>query len=50
MKQEMPWIAVLCIAHRLELAIQDALKDIFFEEVEDIIVKIYYLYQKSPKN
>ena len=30
MKEEMPWIAfVWCMAHRLELAIQDALKDAF---------------------
>ena len=30
MKEEIPWIAfVWCMAHRLELAIQDALKDAF---------------------
>ena len=42
MKEEMPWIAfVWCMAHRLELAIQDALKD--------TLLRISHLYQKSPK-
>ena len=36
------------MAHRLELAIQDALKDAFFDEVDDMILRIFYLYQ-SPK-
>ena len=50
MKEEMPWIAfVCCMVHRLELAIQDALKDMFFGEVDDMILRIFYLYQKSPK-
>ena len=35
MKEEMPWIAfVWYMAHRLELAIQDALKDTFFDKVD----------------
>ena len=50
MKEEMPWIVfVWCMAHRLELAFQDALKDTFFDEIDDMILKIFYLYQKSPK-
>ena len=50
MKEETPWIAfVWCMAHRLELAIQDALKDTFFDEVDDMILRIFCLYQKSPK-
>ena len=50
MKEEMPWIAsVWCMAHRLELAIQDTLKDTFFEDVDDMILRIFYFYQKSPK-
>ena len=49
MKEEMPWIAfVWCMAQRLELAIQDALKDIFSDKVDDMILRIFYLYQKSP--
>ena len=50
MKEEMPWIAfVWCMAHRLELAIQDTLKDMFFDEVDDMILRIFYFYQKYPK-
>ena len=50
MKEEMPWIVfVWCMAHRLELAFQDALKDTFFDEIDYMILKIFYLYQKSPK-
>ena len=50
MKEEMPWIVfVWCMAHRLELAFQDALKDTFFDEIDNMILKIFYLYQKSPK-
>ena len=50
MKEEIPWIAfVWCMAHRLELAIQDALKDMFFGKVDDMSLRIFYLYQKSPK-
>ena len=50
MKKEMPCITFVgCMAHRQELAIQDALKDSFFDEVDDMILRIFYLYQKSPK-
>ena len=50
MKEEMLWTAfVWCMAHRLELAIQDALKDKFSDKVDDMILRIFYLYQKSPQ-
>ena len=49
MKEEMSWIAfVWCMGHRLELAIQDVLEDAFFDEVDDMISRIFYFYQ-SPK-
>ena len=38
------------MTHRLELAIQNVLKDMFFDEVDDMILRIFYLYQKSTKN
>lgn len=48
-KREKPWLLfVWCFAHRLELAIKDALTGTFFEEVDDCLLKIYYLYEKSP--
>ena len=50
MKEEMPWIVfVWCMTHRLELAIQDALKDTFFDKIGDMVLRILYLHQKSPK-
>ena len=50
MKELMPWISfVWCMAHRLELAIKEALKDNVFKDVDDMLLKIFYLYQKSPK-
>ena len=50
MQEEMPWIAfVWCMAHILELAIQGALKDTFLDEVDDMILRIFYLYRKSPR-
>ena len=49
MKEEMLWIAfVWCMAHRLELAVQDTLKHTLFNKVDDMILRIFYLYQKSP--
>ena len=50
MKEEMPWIVfVWCKTHRLELAIQDAFKGTFFDKIDDMILWIFYLYQKAPK-
>ena len=38
-----------CLAHRLELAIKDALKGTLFDAVDDMLLRIYYIYEKSPK-
>ena len=38
-----------CIAHRLELAIKDALKPTYFDKVDDMLLRLYLLYEKSPK-
>ena len=35
--------------HRLELSIKDAFKDTFFDRVDEMLLRIYYLYEKSPK-
>lgn len=43
-------IAVHCVAHRLELIISDALKNIVLaRQCEDILKFVYKLYSKSPK-
>ncbi len=47
LKREFPWIFVFwCLAHRLELAVKDALKSTFFSVIDD---RMYYIYEKSPK-
>ena len=38
-----------CMAHRLELAIKDALKPTAFALVDELLLRLYYLYEKSPK-
>lgn len=44
------WIVSFwCMAHRLELAIKDALKGTYFDEVDEMLLRAYYLYKKSPK-
>ena len=37
------------MAHRLELALKDALKTTLFHEIDEMLMQIYYLYIKSPK-
>ena len=49
-KEERPWIAaVWCSAHRLELAIKDALKNTFFSTINERMLRLYYIYRKAPK-
>ena len=38
-----------CLAHRLELAVKDALKATAFASIDDLLLRLYYLYEKSPK-
>lgn len=38
-----------CMAHRLELAIKDVLKKMAFDLIDDLLLRLYYLYEKSPK-
>ena len=46
----MPWIVVFwCFAHRLELALNDALRTTYFSKVEELLLRLYYFYEKSPK-
>ena len=40
---DMPWIIVSwCLEHRLELSV-------FFATVDELLLQIYYVYEKSPK-
>ena len=38
-----------CVAHRLELALKDSLKATLFSEIDNLILRLYYLYKKAPK-
>ena len=47
---EMPWmLTVHCVAHRLELALKDAFKKTYFVDVIDLMMQIYYMFQRSAK-
>ena len=38
-----------CLAHRIELAIKDALKSTCFKLIDEMLLRLYYLYEKSSK-
>ena len=44
------WIYMFCyLAYRLELSMKDALKSTFFSTIDDLLLCMYYMYNKSPK-
>ena len=50
MRRENPWLNFgWCVSHRLELALKDALKGTSFDAVDNLILRLHYLYKKSPK-
>ncbi len=50
LREKSPWMVFIwCVAHRLELALSDALKTTEFKEVDDMLLKMYLLYNKAPK-
>ena len=50
-RDEAPWVEIVyCFNHRLELAIKDAFTTTtIYHNVDEMLTKLYYLYQKSPK-
>ena len=38
-----------CLAHRLKLSIKDALSNTTFDLVNEMLLRLYYVYEKSPK-
>lgn len=47
----LPWLYwAWCYAHRLELACKGAFTSRLFHDVDDMLLRLYYLYKKSPKN
>ena len=49
-ERELEWIFWMwCLAHRLELAIKYALRGTTFDLIDEMLLRLYYLYEKSPK-
>ena len=49
-KHEFPWFLFSwCVAHRLELVLKDALSSTYFKEVNEVLLRLYYMYKNSPK-
>ena len=50
LKQRSPWLQVIhCFNHRMELALKDAFSTASFSKIDEILMKLHYLHQKSPK-
>lgn len=49
-EKEAPWVHwSWCLAHRVELAVKDALKSTSFSLIDDMLLSLYHIYEKSPK-
>ena len=49
-EEKVPWVFWMwCLAHSLELAVKDALSTTFFSLIASMLIRLYYLYEKSPK-
>lgn len=49
-KGRQPWVIyVWCVAHPLELSLKDALQGTVFDDVDEVLLCLYYLYENSPK-
>ena len=50
LRESSPCLNVVhCFNHHFELAIKDTLKATFFEDINTLLNKLYYLYRKSPQ-
>ena len=50
LEKNAPWLVYTwCVAHKLEVALKDALNGTIFNNVDDVLTKLYSLYHKSPK-
>ena len=48
--EEVPWLVMFwCLAHRLELSLNDSFKNTYFASIDEMLLRLYYLYEKSPK-
>ena len=50
LQSDMPWLVKIhCVAHRLELALNDSLKESYYCEIDQIMMQLYYMYRRSTK-
>ena len=50
MQMELPWLFwEWCYAHRLELACKDSLSSKLFKDIQEMLLRLYYLYKKAAK-
>ena len=50
MQRALPWLFwCWCYAHRLELACKDAFSSSLFSSLQEMLLRLYYLYEKSSK-
>ena len=50
MQGALPWLFwCWCYAHRLELACKDAFSSSLFSSIQEMLLRLYYLYEKSAK-
>ena len=50
LEQAVPWVVMFwCIAQGLELSLNDSLKNTCFTNIDEMLLRLYYLYEKSPK-
>ena len=40
-------VYIWCMAHRLELSLKDVLKNTCFDDIDEILLCLYYLYGKE---
>ena len=46
----LPWLFwAWCYAHRLELACKDAFSSRLFQDIDEMLLRLYFLYEKSPR-
>ena len=38
-----------CLVHCLELSLKDALSSTYFTEMDELLLQVYYICEKSPK-
>ena len=48
--EKSPWLVFIwCMAHRLELALAEAFRNTEFETIDNVLLRIFYMYQKGLK-